>query len=252
MDSKLEIKNLQRQIKADLKGVGWSVRYFASKYITDTDDYDTPETDVKRFQESVKKQLSRSTTDIKLLEKYQNYIRQSDEFQKLVDEDLVESVQPLTGFIADYEALIKDEQDKDKRKVLEVAAAHALSVGSAWEFHIIKIDADDTYDTRYIALWEGDIGHNGGSGCWGSAMCEVSESRWGRMFVRRFEPSFKTGLKTISEIIKFSEGKIILRGLDYGSNDLNNFPSQEYEVELTEQSGTWNLINKTLISQNRV
>ncbi|MSS46749.1 hypothetical protein FYJ43_12200 [Cutibacterium sp. WCA-380-WT-3A] len=249
MNRKLEILNLQRQIKADLKILNWSIASFSSKYLIDNNEYDVEEYDVKTFQERVKKQLVRATTNQELLLKYNNFIRNSDEYKKLGDEYAQRDIQPLTGFISDYVALLNEAQDETERKVLAVAAAHALSVGTAWDFHVTPINHDDYYDTRYLTLWEGDIGHGGGSGCWGTAMCEVVQSHWGVLFVRRTDYFFNTGLRTVNEILGFNDGLLKLRGLDYDNVDANNFPSLVYDVELLEQHGVWSLTNKNLVGK---
>ena len=249
MDKKLEVLNIQRQIKSELKKLNWSIPTFASRFLIATQDYDIEEYEVKAFEERVKKQLSRSTTNLELLKRYQSFIYLSDEYLALLDEGKAEQVVPLTGFIADYISLLNEERCELKRKVLEVAAAHALSVGTAWDFLSIQINADDYYDIRYITLWEGDIGHNGGSGTWGTAMCEVVVTHWGTFVVRRSEYYFKTGLRTVSEITGFNDGKLLLKGWDYDENDTNNHPSLEFEVELIETNGGWSLVKKVKISK---
>ncbi len=249
MNKKLEVINLQRRIKADLKTLNWSIAHFASGYLIENSEYDVDESEIKTFQEKVKKQLARSTTNLKLLLKYHSFIRNSKEYKKLGDECEQGHLQLLTGLISDYVALLNETQCETKRKVLEVAAAHALSVGTAWDFHFTQINHDDSYDTRYLTLWEGDIWHGGGSGSWGTAMCEVVTSHRGALFVRRTDYSFKTGLRTVSEIIGFNDGVLRLTGLDYDDNDANNYPSLIYDVELIEQHGDWFLTSKKLVGK---
>lgn len=251
MNKKLETLNLQRQIKADLNSLNWSIASFASKYLIDNSKYDVEEHEVKTFQERVKKQLARSTTNPELLLKYNNFIRNSEEYKKLGDECAQRYIQPLTGLISDYVSLLNEAQGETEREVLEVAAAHALSVGTAWDFHFMQINHDDSYDTRYLTLWEGDIGHGGGSGSWGTAMCEVVRSHWGVLFVRRTDYFFNTGLRTVSEILGFNDGLLKLRGLDYDNDDANNFPTLVYDVELLEQHGVWSLTSKKLVGKKR-
>ena len=243
MNKKLEILNLQRQIKADLNRLNWSIASFASKYLIDNSEYDIEEHEVKTFQERVKKQLTRSTTNPQLLLKYYQFICNSEEYKKLEDKCEKRYIQPLTGLISDYVCLLNEAQDETERTVLEVAAAHALSVGTAWDFHITQIIMMILTEVSYAL-----------GGCSDMVVVQVltprcgCTSRWGALFVRKTDYSFNTGLRTVSEILGFNDGLLKLRGLDYDKGDANNFPSLVYDVELLELHGVWSLTSKRLVS----
>ncbi len=239
---KIEIQNLQREIKEILKTLGWSVRRFASKFVIDTSDRDVPENEVFSFQEKVKKQLKRTTTKREKLNDYLIFIKKSDEYSKLSFSDELPIFAPLTGLFSDYPIILKEESNEVNRQVLEVAAAYALSIGSAWSFNVISVGSDDYYDNRYVVIWEGDVGHNCGSGTWGPAMCEVVESHFGSLFVDSAEHKFDTSLRCIDEVNGYMEGDLIISGRRYDENDSNNHPSLKYIVTLRKNTeNKWEL-----------
>ena len=253
MTTKLDIQNRQREIKHLCNLLQWSVASFASKYLIDTSDYDVDEIDVKRFQNKVKKQLQReSATPMMLstLDGYLEFIEATDEYNNLVYQQEIPPFQELTGFISDYQLILEDEEDLQVKKVLEVAAAYALSLGPAWDFNVVNL-SNDEFDKRHLVIWEGSMGDYGGSGTWGPSMCEVVESFGGNMYV---EPSpdrwFKTSLRCISRVIGYRNGELILQGYRYDDQDANNYPSLEYKISLKRvKEGVWELTSETFLEK---
>ncbi|MEJ3630369.1 hypothetical protein [Vibrio vulnificus] len=239
---KIETQNLQREIKAIIKALGWSVPKFASSYLIDINDRDVPEDEILSFIEKVKKQLIRRTTKVELLREYLSYIKGLDSYSNLHLNKGAPEFQPLNGLFDDYPIILREEPNDTYRKVLEVAAAYALSIGSAWSFNVIPIYTSDNDDRSYIVIWEGDVGHNNGSGTWGPAMCEVSQSHFGSLFVHSAEHWFETTLRCIDEVCGFEDGCLILKGRRYDNDDVNNHPSLNYLVKLRKNlQNEWSL-----------
>ncbi|HFQ5036697.1 TPA: hypothetical protein ACGUT1_004323 [Vibrio vulnificus] len=243
---KIETQNLQREIKEIIKALGWSVPKFASSYFIDMNDRDIPEDEIQSFIEKVKKQLTRQTTKKEILKEYLSYIKSLDSYSKLSLSKDTPEFQPLNGLFDDYPIVLREEPNDTFRKVLEVAAAYALSIGSAWSFNVIPTGASEYYEHHYIVIWEGDVGHNCGSGSWGPAMCEVVQSHFGSLFVHHAEHRFETTLRCIDDVIGFEDGTIILKGYRYDDNDTNNHPSLNYLVKLRR-----NLQNKWELDEEK-
>lgn len=232
-------KKVQKLIRDILKELGWSVPKFATKYLTDTSQYDASEDEYKAFVERVKKHLSRGSTKIETLEIYLNYLLKTEEYNRLLDTGKIKWLETETHILEDYQNLISNENDPARKKVLEVASAYALSIGTAWDFHIVSIDADEFYEKRYIVLWDADVGFNHGSGSWGTAMCEVAESHFGYPFVRMSNHQFRTGMRCVKKVVGYNEGVLTLMGLNYAPNDPNNHPSDKCIVEMVECDSKW-------------
>jgi len=251
MEKSLEIINKQREIRHLLKILEWSYLNFSGKYLIEINDYDIEEIEIKKFSEKFKKQLSRKTTSIQTLEKYIGFIKQTDEYnrvKKISPESL--KVKKLKGLIDDFQSVLDEEEDEVNKKVLEVAAAYALSIGSAWAFNIIPLSTEK-YSKHFLVIWEGDIGHNHGSGTVTSAMCEVFESHLGAMYV---EPSdsvfFETGLRYVDSIIDYSENNLKILGYNYDDNDPLCCPSLKYENILRlSSSNEWEIISEKFIEK---
>lgn len=243
---------LQKEIKETLQAIGWSTPTFSSKYIIDTTEFDVEEHEVLKFQNKVKKQLNRPTTKEQVLIKYLAFIKESDEFLKMKPTDLLFPLNTIVELLAEVSKINeipqKEEIPEYQRGVLDIAKAYALSIGTAWNFHVIQISANDDYDKRYLVLWEGDIKHNGGSGSWGTAMCEIVESHFGVLFVNASEHMFDTSLRCIEDVIGFSNEQLIISGYRYGDNDHNNHPSLKYLITLEEHSvNKWTVVNEEFI-----
>jgi hypothetical protein len=249
MSEKLQIINKQRQIKNLLDAIGWSVAKFASSFVIDTNDFDVDEDEIVRFQEKVKKQLARtsySSAKLAVLDKYINYLFATEEFKRMTFQDRSLYVE-LTGFIQDYWVIVDEEKDLEKRRVLEVAGAHALSIGSAWDFNVVKT-SDDDFEKRFLVIWEGDVGHYGGSGTWGPAMCEVVEGSFGRYFVESTHKHFETGLRCIDDVEGFSDHTLVVSGRRYADSDSNNHPSLRFRVKLEKGLEHWDIVEEEFIS----
>ncbi|MPW35212.1 hypothetical protein [Vibrio sp. B1Z05] len=77
----MDISETQREIKALLDLLGWSQKKLARElYMDEFEDDD--ELEIKRYEEKVKKALSRPTTKIELLRGYSNFIGKHPAFSK--------------------------------------------------------------------------------------------------------------------------------------------------------------------------
>ncbi|XDF80130.1 hypothetical protein AAFX60_017280 [Aliivibrio fischeri] len=247
---KIESQNIKREIKEILSVLCWSVPKFTSKYIIDTSDRDVPDHEIKTCQEKIKQQLRRDTTPKEKLVPLLNFLKATEEYSKLIIDNKIPKFEPLTGLFSDYAIILREESNPINRKVLEVAAAYALAIGTAWGFNIVPIYTSDDYEKRYIVIWEGDVGHNCGSGTWGPAMCEVAESHFGSLFVDSAEHVFDTTLRCIDEVIGYSNGALILSGRRYANDDSNNYPSLKYLVKLSKNTeNKWELNEEEFLSK---
>lgn len=247
----LKIINKQREIRSICDSLGWSIAHFASKYLIDTSNLDVDEDEIERFQEAVKKQLTRtsfSRRKLIKLDSYLDFLKKTEEFERLDANDKNVHV-ALSGFIQDYSLILADEHDSEKKCVLEVAAAHALSIGSAWSFNVVKY-CDDEFAKKFIVIWEGDVGHFGGSGTWGPVLAEVTEGSFGQLFVEYTDKHFETGLRCIDEVEGFVDGVLIVTGYKYHQDDSNNFPTLKYRVSLEKsQVNKWEITSEEFISR---
>lgn len=82
MGKKSQIGEKQSQIKECLSKIGWSQKKFARIYYCHIHDTDIEE-EIKQFEEKIKKQLSRPTTSIKLLEQYLCFLYSQEEVKKI-------------------------------------------------------------------------------------------------------------------------------------------------------------------------
>ena len=81
-----EIFEKQRLIQTHLACMGWSVRQFADRYCYDKNNYEIGDTDHANCIEKIKKQLTLKCKTKKILgelNKFINYIEDSEEFEKL-------------------------------------------------------------------------------------------------------------------------------------------------------------------------
>ncbi|ABD83109.1 hypothetical protein [Saccharophagus degradans] len=77
----METETLQEEIKSLLDQLGWSKNRLAREIYVFTHDVDE-ELEIKRFEESLRKQLRRSTTSAERLKGYLEFIYQHDEYLK--------------------------------------------------------------------------------------------------------------------------------------------------------------------------
>lgn len=244
--NKLEIQNRLRILKATLKTIGLSQRSFAERYVLETYEYADEET-INRSRDKIIKQLNRVTTSPELINTYMQFIKSTKEFSVASPLKNDELYKPLTGVISDYAVIVRETSDETERTVMEVAAAYAFAVGTAWHFEVVEIE-DDGLAKRFLVLWEGDVGLGGGSGSWGTAMCEVQESHFGHHFVDKAEHRFETGLRCVSRIDGYHDGVLTLIGCEYAENDVNNYPSKVFKVSMSKDNDTrWKVINKEFL-----
>lgn len=78
----MDTNELQRIIKDLINHLGWSQKRLAREVYVASFDYDDLD-EIKRHEEKIKKDLSRSTTKAERLLRYLEAIRNHDEFKKL-------------------------------------------------------------------------------------------------------------------------------------------------------------------------
>ncbi|MBF4312868.1 hypothetical protein EAY03_24195, partial [Vibrio anguillarum] len=72
---------IQNEIKSLLDLLGWSQKKLARELYVEEFEYDD-ELEIRRYEEKVKKALSRSTTKVELLRGYLNFINSHPTFSK--------------------------------------------------------------------------------------------------------------------------------------------------------------------------
>lgn len=114
----MKTAELQSEIKGILATLKWSQKKFARVIYAETNDIDK-ENEIARFEESLKKDLSRPTTKPERLVEYLRILSLQDEFQKsgmilpvysksgLLSETMEESMKDISLFV---NGLISDEK----------------------------------------------------------------------------------------------------------------------------------------------
>lgn len=89
---------LQEEIEKVLDSMSWSKKRLARELYYERNDCDDP-VELKRAEEKVKKDLSRSTTRVALLKSYLNFIRSHRDFTSV--DKVIPFYQP-SGVLSDY------------------------------------------------------------------------------------------------------------------------------------------------------
>lgn len=113
----MKTAELQSEIKGILATLKWSQKKFARVVYAETNDIDNDD-EIARFEESLKKELSRPTTKPERLVEYLKILSLQDEFQKsgmilpvysksgLLSEAMEQGIKDISLFVDD---LIRDE-----------------------------------------------------------------------------------------------------------------------------------------------
>lgn len=249
MEENNETVKLQKEIRFALKTLNWSQCSFAETYHIDNAAYDPDEEEIKRSVDRFKSYLKRPKTLPEKLMPYLLYLKKSDRYMKF-DKDspgTLKNYDPSGRVITTYEEILDDEDDPTNKKVLGVAAAFALSIGDAWDFHVVKI-SEEEYEYHFVVIWQGDIGRHWGSGTFGAAMCEVTGFHMNRLSVVPTDGSFEIGTRFIQRVIGYENQQLTLVGLFHDDNDeiwLPNLPTLAYRITLMkDEKGKWVIIKK--------
>lgn len=247
----LESENLIREIKVTLDYIGVSQSKFAGRFADQVMPNEPNEDELTREANKIKKQLQRQTTKPERLRQFLVFIKELDEY---LNASIPESGIPyehLTGQIIDYPIVVREHDNDLDRSVIEVAAAYAFAVGTAWNFKVIPIEPNHI-GNRYVVFWEGDVGHGGGSGSWGPAMCEVQESHFGYYYVDTSDLYIDIKLKSIAQAIEYCDGKLSVVGYRYGKDDANNRPSLVCSVTLEKnEAEKWEVVAEKHLGTKR-
>jgi len=130
MKTYLDAINKQREIKQMLKQIRWSQRKFSGKYCIDESSHDIEEGEINKFQGAFKKQLRRTATKVEILDKYITFIKNTEEYKKILLSGSLKEFVPLTGKVQDHSVIVEEAKPL-YRDILEVATAYALAVGAA-------------------------------------------------------------------------------------------------------------------------
>lgn len=99
---------VQKQIKEIISALGWTQKKLARVIYTELNDFDD-EVEIIKFEERVKKDLTRSTVKVEKLESYLSIIRKNSEFEKI---DFVITDYKPTNFISSF--LVKEMKATSK------------------------------------------------------------------------------------------------------------------------------------------
>ncbi len=101
----MNTKDLQIEIKSMIRKLKWTQKRLAREIYTETHEYDN-DIEIGRFEESLKKDLSRDSTKPERLMEYMKIISRHDDFKKL---DLIIPVYVSTETLS---PLMKDEMKR--------------------------------------------------------------------------------------------------------------------------------------------
>lgn len=249
MEENTETLKLQKEIRFALKTLNWSQCSFAETNYVDIAAYDPDEEEIKRSVDRFKSYLKRRKTSPEKLMPYLQYLKKSDRYVKYDKKfpGTLKNYDPSRRIITTYEEILDDEDDPTNKKVLEVAAAFALSIGDAWDFHVVKI-SEEEFEYDFVVIWQGDIGRHMGSGTFGAAMCEVTGLDMNRLSVEPTDGSFEIGTRFIQRVIGYENQKLTLVGLFHDEDDgiwLHNNPTIAYRITLMkDEKGKWVIVKK--------
>lgn len=234
LSSEQIIYDKKNEVKNTLSQIGLSRPKFASRYLIDTNENDLDENEVKRGIERILQHLKRGVRNSELYDTYLRYIKKQPEY------------------LASGLPFIKDKGNKQRQyTALSVARAYASSLGEAWDFKMCRLENNELVGACYLVIWDGDIGCNGGSGSWGTSMCEINQSRWGDYYVGHTQHYLKMGLRSIKDIVSYRNGILSVRGCKYDKHDANNFPSLLFEVRMVRADTGWVVIGEKFIKNIR-
>lgn len=104
-------KEVQKQIKNVIATLGWTQKKLARVIYTELNEFDD-EVEIIKFEEKLKKDLTRSTVKVEKLEHYLSIISRQPEFEKI---DLVVTNYKPTNFISSFIL----EEMKEASKLLD-------------------------------------------------------------------------------------------------------------------------------------
>lgn len=114
-------------------------------------------------------------------------------------------------------------------------------------------EPDDRWDARYAALWDGDIGCDGGSGG-ESTRISIVAVKTGNTFVvdpLRSSPAirFEIPVRYVTRIVGNTHDSLVLEGLAYGPNDGNCCPSIRLRFTMqVDENGNWRVSRKQVLT----
>lgn len=111
-----------------------------------------------------------------------------------------------------------------------------------------KQEGAPTIDAKYVVLWTGDIGCNGGSGTEGSHIVTVNMSRYNTPYVDASQSSPTVKFESPSryfELLDYTHDTLILEGAEYAENDGNCCPSINIRFKMKkDEADNWALVEK--------
>jgi uncharacterized membrane protein len=149
------------------------------------------------------------------------------------------------------------------RGVVKVATAYAdaISCGhpkiSAKNIAaLVPYKADARDDARYLVVWSGDIGCEGGTGSVNPAISTVNIGAGNRFFVDplRSSPSIKHEIpvRYVERLVGTTADSLTVEGKAYGPNDGNCCPSTDVRATVkVDAKGNWKIIDRKIISPKK-
>ncbi|QFU21287.1 hypothetical protein FM038_003410 [Shewanella eurypsychrophilus] len=259
---KIRVKELQKSIKHTIGLLGWSLKDFVGKYMVDTHDF-VEEKDIDQFYETVRKQIERESTSENLLIKYHSFLFATDEYKQLrkMSDSAEFNSYPLKNVsVTAYEPSMNAAKAEESA-VLNMAIKHAESMGSCWDFTLIKnelSDKDSIYDYQeptYLVVYQCDFGFNGGSGCYGVGVIEICSrcSGFGGFYIADKKCEIDVGGARFSHVAGITKGELIVIVKDFDSLDPQANQTLFAKVVLSrklDDSKVWKVKHKEYIHKD--
>jgi LppP/LprE lipoprotein len=117
-------------------------------------------------------------------------------------------------------------------------------------FAMTPLKSDEEYfDARYVVLWQGDVGCNGGSGTMSSHIAVVTFGSSATPVVNLGQSSpvasIPLPMRGIERVVSATADTITVEAADFGPNDANCCPTirSRYVVRLDDK-GVWRVLRK--------
>ncbi|MGK0270016.1 MAG: hypothetical protein ACI88H_000649 [Cocleimonas sp.] len=258
---KVRTKDLQKSIKHTIDLLGWSLKDFVGKYMVETHDF-VEEKDVDQFYETVRKQLERATTSDNLLVKYHSFLFATEEYKQLrkASDSAEFSSYPITNISCVVDEASVADLKAEEDSVLDMAIKHAASMGSCWDFTLIKnvLDNNSMYEYQvpsYLVVYQCDFGFNGGSGCYGVGIIEIHSkcSGFGGFYIADKKCEIDVGGARFSHVVELTQGDLIVVVKDFDSLDPQAYQTLYTKITLSrkvDDSNLWKVKKKEYIHKD--
>lgn len=146
------------------------------------------------------------------------------------------------------------------KKILATATAYqqaiACETSPITQENIIPLtpftDEEDQWESRYVVLWSGDIGCQGGSGTSTANITSIEIGAAQYVYVNSEESSpnidYESPVAYVRRVVSYAKDKLVLEGKTYAEKDPHCCPSLTIQFTLTQDTeGNWKKTEEHLI-----